>query len=425
MEGEKISARFFTNSSDTSFNDTIPSTSTHRQLSTILNGHLESRNYVSKPYVFLIDGKLFPISLGLDKFLLHNGIYVNKKKMLEIEYTLPVEVEVGPLVHGGPVSAVDCSCPGIILTGCNDGKVRLWKDDGSCTQILEAHTGAIRCVSIINPLGKDATLVTASTDKTIKLWKMDSKEIGISPFKILHGHAAAGVRCVAANPSGSRFCSGSFEKTVKVWQTDGAASEVCSGSMKKMKTESGAKESQMEDNPVCSLEGHAALVSSVAWPVGNTIYSASWDCTIREWDVEKCSLVSTKSCGRPFSCLSVAESGSNILAAGGFDGKLRIYSPNQPDKSRRVAKFSSHNKEISACQWHKDSVHLLTASLDGTVMMWDVRNGGYAVIESHEHSVLCTDWWEGYRVISGGVDAKLRISSSATLPLKEPKLMST
>ncbi|CAI0421354.1 unnamed protein product [Linum tenue] len=68
----------------------------------------------------------------------------------------------------------------------------------------------------------------------------------------------------------------------------------------------------------------------------------------------------------------------------------------------------------------------MSASLDGTVMMWDVRNvQGYAVIESHEHRMLYTDWLEGYRVVSGGVDAKLRISSSVTLPLKEPKLMST
>ncbi|CAL1379191.1 unnamed protein product [Linum trigynum] len=209
---------------------------------------------------------------------------------------------------------------------------------------------------------------------------MDPKELEkshaeIRPLKILCSPAAAGVRCVAANPSGSGFCSGSFEKTVRVWQTDGAASEVYSGSIKKMQTESGAKDSQLEDNCVCTLDGHhAAPVSSVAWPVGNTIYSASWDGNIKKWDAEKCSHVSTNVGGTPFTCLSVAGSGSNILAAGGFDGKLRIYDPNQPAISRPALKFSSHNKEISACQWHKDSFHLLSASLDGTVMMWDVRN---------------------------------------------------
>ncbi|CAI0421743.1 unnamed protein product [Linum tenue] len=422
MEPREISARFFTNSklpyrASTTFNHTISTTFTHDQLSNVVNDHFKSRKSSSRPFVFLIHGKLFPISLGLDQFLLDNEIYVEES--LEIEYTLPMKEEVEPLAHAGSVSAVDGSCPRFIVTGCEDGKGRLWNDTGLCTHILERHTGSISSVSILNPLDNDATLVTASEDNTLRLWKLDTKELEkfprkIKPFKTLSDHSTKGVWRVAANPSGSRFCSGSFNTTVKVWQTYEAASEDYSGFVKKRKTECEAKESQLEDNLVCSLEGHVSVVSSVAWPVDNTIYSASWDGTVREWDVEKCSHVSSKFYEKSFTCLSVGGSGSNILAAGAFDGKLKIYDAKLPGA---VHDIFSHDNRISACQWHcKDTVYLLSASLDGRVMVWDLRIAGHTVIESSEHSVLCADWWQGDRVISDGADAKLRISARVPLP---------
>ncbi|CAI0403940.1 unnamed protein product [Linum tenue] len=232
MEPREISARFFTNSelpyrASPTFNHTISTTFTHDDLSTVVNDHFKSRKSYSRPFVFLIHGKLFPIS-RLDQFLLDNEIYVEEN--LEIEYALPITtMSRRPSEHGGSVSAVDGSCPRFIVTGCEDGKGRLWNDTGECTHILEGHTGSISSVSILNPLDNDATLVTASEDNTLRLWKLDTKELEkfprkIKPFKILSDHSTKGVWRVAANPSGSRFCSGSFYTTVKVWETYEAAS---------------------------------------------------------------------------------------------------------------------------------------------------------------------------------------------------------
>lgn len=42
----------------------------------------------------------------------------------------------------------------------------------------------------------------------------------------------------------------------------------------------------MQGESVSTLVGHTQCVSSVVWPHDDTIYSASWDHSIRRWDVE-------------------------------------------------------------------------------------------------------------------------------------------
>jgi len=35
-----------------------------------------------------------------------------------------------------------------------------------------------------------------------------------------------------------------------------------------------------------SMEGHAGAVAAVCWPSADTIYSGSWDRSVRQWDAE-------------------------------------------------------------------------------------------------------------------------------------------
>ncbi|CAI0465197.1 unnamed protein product [Linum tenue] len=396
---------------------TIPATVTRLGLSTIVNSLLKAGDpeWETQPFDFLIDGEL--VRMSLDRFLLAKGI--SAEKTLEIEYIKAVvpRKEEEPSLHDDWVSAVDGSCSRFILTGCYDGFGRVWKGAGVCSHILEGHTDVITSVSIINPLG-DVTLATASKDQTLRLWKMDSEEgvddvpAKIRPFKILRGHSAS-VGSVAAQASGSMICSGSWDCRVNLWQTDVSSAEGDSVSIKKRKTKNGTEEPQLEGAPVSTLVGHTQQVSSLVWPELDTIYSASWDHTIRRWDAETGKDVSSIICGRPFNCLSVGGEGSTLVAAGGSTPILRIWDPRKPGTSAPVYQFSSHTSWISACQWHSKSwFHLLSASYDGKVMLWDLRTAWpVSVIESHEDKVLCADWWKEDCVISGGRDSKLRISS--------------
>ncbi|RVW82788.1 Ribosome biogenesis protein WDR12-like [Vitis vinifera] len=118
-------------------------------------------------------------------------------------------------------------------------------------------------------------------------------------------------------------------------------------------------------------------------------------------------------CGKALNCLDVGGESSALIAAGGSDTTLRIWDPRKPGTLTPVFQFSSHTSWISACKWHHKSwFHLLSASYDGKVMLWDLRTAWpLAVIDSHNNKVLCADWWKGDSVVSGGADSKLCISS--------------
>ncbi|KAJ4826080.1 WD repeat-containing protein 12 [Turnera subulata] len=399
----------------------IPANLTRLGLSTIVNSLLKNVNpeWESQPFDFLIDGEL--VRLSLDQFLLTKGI--SAEKILEIEYIKAVvpRTEEEPSLHEDWVSAVDGSCPRFILTGCYDSLGRIWKAAGECRHILEGHNDAITSVSIINPEGKESvTVATASKDQTLRLWKIGLEEDAyperIRAFKTLRGHTDS-VQTVAAQTSGSMICSGSWDCTINLWRTDESDAEGDQISIKKRKVKNKNEESQLQGEAFSTLVGHTQGVSSVVWPERDSVFSASLDHTIRRWDVETGKVLSNIYSGKAINCLHVGGEGSILIAAGGSDSILRVWDPRKPGTSAPVYQFSSHNSWISACKWHSKSLfHLVSASYDGKVMLWDLRTAWpLAVISSHEDKVLCADWWKGNSVVSGGADSKLCISSGISV----------
>ncbi|KAK8631658.1 hypothetical protein V6N13_028440 [Hibiscus sabdariffa] len=410
----------------------IPSHLHRLGLSSIVNKLLQAVNseWKTEPFDFLIDGEL--VRMPLEEFLLAKGI--TAEKTLEIEYIRAVAPrrEEEPCLHDDWVSAVDGSSPRFILTGCYDGLGRVWKQAGQCTHMLEGHTGVVSSVSIVNSEGTDSAIVaTASKDQTLRLWKFDAEDSSDQParlraFKILRGHNAS-VHSVAAKTSGDMVCSGSWDCTINLWRTNDTDIDGDTVSIKKRKVNNTDEESQSEGEAVSTLVGHTQCVSSVVWPQHETIYSASWDHSVRKWDVETGKDLSDIFCGKVLNCIDVGGEGLALIAVGGSDPILRIWDPRKPETSAPVFQFSSHSSWISACKWHNwSSVHLLSSSYDGKVMLWDLRTAfPLAIINSHKDKVLCADWWKGGCVVSGGADAQLHISSDISIHKTFPYVMST
>nr|CAD1832541.1 unnamed protein product [Ananas comosus var. bracteatus] len=349
-----------------------------------------------------------------------------REKVLEIEYVKAIvpKKQEDPCIHDDWVSAVDSSNGSFILTGSYDGFARVWTGGAVCTHILAGHNDAVTSARVINRKGHEGEnnfyLATGSKDRSLRLWKFDAAEhvdhpLRIGAYKILPGHTSS-VQSIASDPSSEMICSGSWDCSIKLWEVNGSEAAGDTVSIKKRKlnsTSSESEESQLEGAATSTLLGHTQCVSSVAWPHPQIIFSASWDHSIRQWDVQTGKEIRNMVCGKALNCLDIGGESSALIAAGGSDPILRIWDPRQPGTLAPVFQFSSHSSWISACKWHPRSwFHLLSTSFDGKVMLWDLRTAWPLVkIDSHNDKVLCADWWKDDSVASGGADSKLYITS--------------
>ncbi|KAK4409824.1 Ribosome biogenesis protein WDR12 [Sesamum angolense] len=372
----------------------IPANLTRFGLSALVNNLLQSANadWKQEPFDFLIDDEL--VRMSLEEFLLAKGI--SAEKVLEIEYIKAVapRKQEEPSLHDDWVSAVDGSDDGYILTGCYDGLGRIWTAAGVCSHILDGHSGPVTSVCVLKPKASesvvDRIVATASKDRTLRLWKFGAEESKDQPnkiraFKVLRGHTAA-VQSIAAEPSGDMVCSGSWDCSINLW--NGYESDTESGlvSVKKRKKDGEDEEPQSEGEALSTLVGHTQCVSSVTWPERGTVFSASWDHSIRRWDVETGKDSLSIFCGKVINCLDIGGESSALIAAGGSDPVLRIWDPRKPGTLSPIFQFSSHNSWISSCKWHHKSwFHLVSASYDGKVMLWDLRTAWpLAVLDTHK-----------------------------------------
>lgn len=113
----------------------------------------------------------------------------------------------------GSLNSIDFSSNSEILaTGGNDGKIRLWSQNGDLLQTVEAHKDAIWQVSF-SPDGE--TLVSGSTDTTVKIWKTDG-----TLLTTINDHKDT-VRAVCFNWDGQILASASDDGDVRLWRSNG------------------------------------------------------------------------------------------------------------------------------------------------------------------------------------------------------------
>ncbi|KAH6569656.1 hypothetical protein BASA50_002724 [Batrachochytrium salamandrivorans] len=211
--------------------------------------------------------------------------------------------------------------------------------------LYSAHDAGIN--SLLENTEQEATVdrFAANRDKsTIK----DNK-----PFYLKHelkGHTGA-VYAVQYSPCGRFVSSGSFDKTVRIW----------------------------DQKEVHTLRGHTLNVSDLSWSSDSTeLLSGAYDQTCKTWDVESGKLIESFDSEGFVQCVMFSSKDKNIYFSGTSRNILCMTDRRDPNAAISIRNDSMVNSlYVSNC-----GQYVVSGDAAGCIRTWDIRTGKSVLNES-------------------------------------------
>ncbi len=163
---------------------------------------------------------------------------------------------------------------------------------------------------------------------------------------------------------------------------------------------------------IATLEGHTGWVESVSFsPNGSTLASGSWDGTVKLWDVATRQNIATlEGHGHWVNLVAFSPDGSTLASAAGRTIKLWDVSTRQ-----NIATLTGSDRVFSV-SFSPDGRTLASASYDHTVKLWDVATRqNIATLEGHTYWVNSVSFSpDGSTLASGSSDRTVKLWDVAT-----------
>lgn len=166
-----------------------------------------------------------------------------------------------------------------------------------------------------------------------------------------------------------------------------------------------------------TLTGHAALVRHIAFSRdGKTLASASFDKTVKLWDVATGTLKRALT-GHADSVFWVAFSpNGNTIATGSGDRTVKLW---DAQSGKLQGTLTGHSGAAWSGAFAPDGKTLATASEDTTVRIWDARSGKTIRTLTGEKAMDCVAFSpDGKQIASGSDDNQVRIWDAQSGELK-------
>ncbi|XP_057970053.1 protein TORMOZ EMBRYO DEFECTIVE [Malania oleifera] len=274
----------------------------------------------------------------------------------------------------------------------------------SCSYVLAGHTDIVLCLDTCVSSSGRKLIVTGSKDNSVRLWDMENRScIGVGVFTQKVGVGVGGeddqrgVGAVAfSKKQRNFFVSGSRDLMLKVWSLDGLSDGVEQPTNLKTKAVVSAHDKDINslavapnDSFVCSgsrdrtarvwrlpdlvsvvvLRGHKRQIWSVEFsPVDQCVITASGDQTIKIWAISDGSCLKTFE-GHTSSVLRASFlSRGTQFASCGADGLVKLWTVKD---NECVATYDQHEDKVWALAVGKETEMLATGGNDGVINLWN------------------------------------------------------
>jgi WD40 repeat protein/tRNA A-37 threonylcarbamoyl transferase component Bud32 len=265
--------------------------------------------------------------------------------------------------------------------------IHLWDvATGARLATFKGHENQV-CQALFSPDGTH--LLTASIDRTVRVWDASPGPSRSAVPVVLHGHAGP-VHHATFSPDGARVVSSSHDRTVRYWDA-------------------------RTGNQIAVLCGHTDAVLVSAFGADGTLVSASRDGTLRVWDLAAAESGYAIRGHQKFVYSGAFFPDGERVVSAAWDGTARVW---DPTTGRELQKLDhQRDRYVTSVAVHPAGQLLATLARpeDGTPMhvrLWDAGTG----------VVLCrwelpSSWQDGRLAFApagdllaaGGVDGRVRL----------------
>ncbi|NJM46640.1 MAG: WD40 repeat domain-containing protein [Alkalinema sp. RU_4_3] len=294
-------------------------------------------------------------------------------------------------------------CDYYLLTGGNDGILRIWDQNGKVLRIISGYGGQIRTVAS-SPSGHliaatSAQEVTVTSGSLIKTWDAETLEL-VTEFRGHHGKVET-IRFIkeGAGPVRDRLVTaGQDDSIVRSWQLPDAA----------------------EIDRTRNLNKHEDTINSVRFSRdGQHLLSASDDGTLRWWRYDQDGkllpdpIVWKAPGDRVKLITNRVHAQLNLIAVGAHDGLIWLLKV-QDDRLIDVAHFPTGQGVIESIDFSTDTnpVRLTTTGNDDTVKTWTIDPNSYQAQLEKTYNRTVDSWSvrysrDGSKLAIGGGQGKI------------------
>jgi WD40 repeat protein len=270
-----------------------------------------------------------------------------------------------------------------ILTASADKTAKLWSLDSNNTDIeLSNHTGQVNTASFSSDSKK---IVTSSDDGTVKVWNISGEELfSIKNPNLVRGQQAK-FNSAYFSPDGSKILTSSNDANVCLWNAKNG-------------------------NIIKCKKDHADIIWSATFSVdGKYIASASDDGSINIYNGDNLGLKQTISTGKKQRIWYAAFSKSGSKVGVTFRDKTsKIY---ETKTGKLLTNLIGHQMDVNWIDFSNDEKNAVTCSDDKTVIVWDIISGKMIQkLEGHTNWVNSVEYspYED-NIITSSSDRTIRI----------------